>query len=68
MDQANNSKITKIISFTVETDFNLHIDSDEMEESVLQNFLSNRYDLEKAVELSQRISSISIDTVQHYQS
>lgn len=67
MSQANNPKITKVISFTVETDFTLHVDSDETEESVLQNFLLNKYDLEKAVEISQRVGSIRIDEVQNYQ-
>ena len=62
------AKITKLVSFTVEIDMQINIESDLDEETLIKELISDKIDLSSAVELTRRIATFRVEDVNHYYS
>ena len=62
------AKVSKLVSFTIEIDMQINIDSDLPEDDFMAELLSDKFDMSKSIEVSRRMSSIRVEDVNHYYS
>lgn len=63
---ASPSKTLRVLSFTVQTDYDIYIDSDLENDEILSNFTSGSYSESDAVKLCSRIDVDSIKIGESY--